>query len=432
MFFSQGKMSLVGTLWLAVIILMVSPAQGGTIPDNLISRFLVATNAFAMSGGFDGTNFLVGLEYNIDGTANQIDTHVGAQMLSSAGTPIGTVIETSQHGIGTSIAYDGTNYLMVWEDNRGASPSHCNFDLYGQFISKGGTAVGTSFFISSGIEFDGVNILAYGGGKYLVTYTRLMNITQCEESTNRYIAGRLINPDGTMGSEFRISSGYGAKNTMTFDGTNFFVVWVEDRYDYEVRGRFVSPTGELGAEIPINRSPAKSDNPLAVAFDGTNYLVVWNDETGLGEWDVFGQRVKPDGILEGSSFPIANEPGQQMATSIAFDGTNYLAVWVDMQNDADEDGICDVGEDTCWDVYGRYISKGGSLVGDKMTISTDAENQVGFAAGYNNDKYLVLVSSGIELGENANGIIQVGDVYGLFIIPQSLSLPSIPLLLLNH
>lgn len=89
MFFLQGKMSLVGTFWLAVTILMVSPTQGGTIPDNLISRIPVATNAVARSAGFDGTNFLVGLEYNIDGTANQIDTHVGAQMLSSTGTPIG-------------------------------------------------------------------------------------------------------------------------------------------------------------------------------------------------------------------------------------------------------------------------------------------------------------------------------------------------------
>ena len=380
------------------------------------AEFPIATTAVALSAAFDGTNYLVGLEYNHNGTADQIDTHVGAQMVSSTGAKIGSVIETTQHGIAQSIAFDGTNYLMVWEDNQGLSPTNCNLALYGQFISKAGTAVGTSFVISSGIEYDGINILSYGSGKYLVTYTKLINIAQCENSTNRYIAGRIIFPDGTMGSEFRISTGNGAKNSMTFDGTNFFVVWVEDSQDYEVRGRVVSPTSALGTEISINATTAPSDNiPPTVAFDGTNYMVVWNDEVnaGTGDWDVFGQLVKPDGSLVGGVINIAQETGGQFAASIAFDGANYFAVWIDMQNDTDKDGVCDAGEGTCWDVYGQYISKDGALVGNKVAISTDAGNQLG-VVGYNNGKYLVLVSSGIVLGD---GITQGGDVYGIFITP---------------
>ncbi len=393
--------------------------QGST--NAPIANTPIATNAVSMSAAFDGTNYLVGLEYNLNGTANQINTHVGAQLVSSTGAKIGSVIETSQHAIASSIAFDGTNYLMVWEDNEGLSPTQCSFSLRGQFINKAGAVVGTSFIISSGIEFDGINILAYGGGKYLATYTKLTNVDQCENSTNRYIAGRVISPDGTMGSEFRISTGNGAGNTMTFDGTNFFVVWREDSQDYEVRGRFVSPTGTPGAEISINASQANSDNPLAVAFDGTNHMVVWNDEvnTTTEEWDLFGQLVKPDGTLVGSVITVTNEAGQQMATSIAFDGTNYLAVWVDMNNDANRNGICNAGEGSCWDVYGQYINMDGALVGNKVAINTDAGSQLGFVAGYSSGKYFVLVNSDIVFG--AGGIIQAGDVSGEFVTPTDTS-----------
>ena len=378
-------------------------------------EFPIATTTgreMAISAAFDGTNYLVGIQT----ITNGLPSNIAAQMISSTGSTVGALIDTCRTGTGSSIAFDGTNYLMIWEDDIGG---HWNefayFTIYGQFISKAGAKVGSPFAISSsGIEFDGINILSYGGGKYLATYTKLINPANGENSDNRYIAGRFIQPNGTLGSEFRISTGYGAKNTMTFDGTNFFVIWVEDSQDKEVRGRFVSPTGVLGTEISINASAAPSDNPLAVAFDGTNYLVAWNDEMSAGEWNIFGQLVKPNGTLTGGPITIENNTDQQMITSIAFDGTNYFVVWVDMINDANNDGICDAGEGTCWDVYGRYIGKDGTPAGNKFVINNDAENQIGFVTNYHNNKYLVVVNSGIVLGENG---IQGGDVYGMFITP---------------
>ena len=114
--------------------------------------------------------------------------------------------------------------------------------------------------------------------------------------------GRFVNTDGSLGTEFRISSGSGKASDVAFDGTNFFVIWCEDSQDKEIRGRFVNLTGTPGTEISVNASTAPSDNPKSVAFDGTNYLVVWNDETSgadTGTWDVFGQRVSPAGALVG-------------------------------------------------------------------------------------------------------------------------------------
>jgi hypothetical protein len=245
-----------------------------------------------------------------------------------------------------------------------------------------------------------VSLWAAGGGKYLVTYTRHIDVGG---GSMRYIAGRIVNPDGTMDSEHRISTGVGKASDVAFDGANFFVVWCEDSLDQEIRGRFVSSAGVPGREISINSSTHPSDNPNSVTFDGSNYLVVWNDEVGgAAGWDSFGQFVSTSGDRVGEPITITSEPGSQMVTSIAFDGANYLAVWADMLSE------------TNWAVYGQYISRHGSRIGGRLTINADPGNQLG-TVGFANDKYLVLVSSGLILGED--GIIQVESTTGMFVMP---------------
>jgi len=247
--------------------------------------------------------------------------------------------------------------------------------------------------------------MAYGGGKYLVTYTRLIVPAYGSASTNRFIAGRMVDPSGTLGNEFRVSTGYGKASDVAFDGNNFFVIWCEDFADAEIRGRFVSPAGVPGTEISINASPAPSDNPNSVIFGGTNYLVVWNDEVGgadTGTWDSFGQLVSTSAALVGGVITLTAEAGPQIATSVAFDGNRYLATWVDMQNE------------TNWNCFGQFISQNGSLFGDKLTLSTDPQNQM-CGVGFANDKYVVVVNNGIMLGDG--GITQIDSSSGAFITP---------------
>jgi hypothetical protein len=375
-----------------------------------LTYFPIATNGAAMSFAFDGTNYLVGIENHQTPTPT-----IGAQMISSSGSKVGSLISTGRSGIATAVAFDGTNYLLIWEDDGLGTLTNGSYRVYGQFIGTSGAKVGSPFDISGlGVQFDGIKTMAFGGGKYLVTYTRLINPAMDDDSTNRYIAGRLVNPNGTMGSEFRISTGNGAASDVAFDGTSFFVVWREDSADAEIRGRAVIPFGGgfLGLEeTVVNASAAPSDNPVSVAFDGTNYMVVWNDEIAEDEWDCFAQRVSTSGTLVGEPTTITSEPGPQMVTSVAFDGENYMAVWVDMQNE------------TNWDMHGQYIDANGSLVGGAFAISSNALNQVG-GVGFANGKYLVLVNNGEEMGED--GISQVDTATGAFIVPSST--PVVPLL----
>ncbi len=395
--------------------------QSGLTGTLLPQTFPIATAGAAMGFSFDGTNYLVGIENH--GTT---PTTIAAQMLNASGTQMGSLISTGRSGLATAVAFDGTNHLLIWEDDElGDLNGATGWKIYGQFIDRAGVKVGSPFAITTaGIWFDGMRPMAFGGGKYLVTYTRLINPALGDTSDNRYIGGRIVNPDGSMGSEFRISTGNGQASDVAFDGTNFFVVWTEDQFDQEIRGRFVSTSGVPGSEISVNASTAPSDNPKTVAFDGTNYLVAWNDEVsgaGTYTWDTFAQLISPAGAKVGGVITVTNEAGPQIPSSVAFDGSNYLVTWVDLSYDTNGNGTCDVGESSCWDIYGQYINTSGVLQGGKITINATAGNQLG-GVGFANGKYLALVNNGIVMGEN--GISEVAGVVGQFITP--LSVPAAP------
>lgn len=381
----------------------------------------IATTGAVMGFAFDGTNYLVGVEDHTSSTPNTENVEsfpIGAQMLYPDGSKKGELISTGRTGQSTAVAFDGANYLLIWEDDESNKINGNGFQMYGQFISKEGVTVNSPFAISTqGVWFDGIKVMAFGGGKYLVTYTRLIDPAHGDDFDNRYIAGVIVDPNGTKGLEFMISTGYGDASDVAFDGTRFFVVWCEDSQDKEIRGQFVSTSGVVlpATEISVNASTARSDNPKSVTFDGTNYMVVWNDEgVGLGDWNVFGQLISPSGTKIGSVITITNEPGEQIATGVAFDGEKYMAVWADMRDENN------------WDLYGQYISRAGLLVGNKITISTDIGNQTG-GIGFANGKYFGLVNNGVVMAMDGNSIMEVASANAVFITsPVTLTMAVLP------
>ena len=358
---------------------------------------------------FDGTNFLVGIQGdNLYGKGGS--SQITAQLVSQTGTLVGLLIEVDRTGGVPSVAFDGTNYLLVWADDLNFPDN----ELYGQFIGSSGALIGTPFLIAATVQEDepaNLISIAFGETSYLVTYYRELNPKMADSK----LYGRIVGTDGSVGEELSISTGLAdhAAPNVAWDGTNYLVIWTDDGNDAVVIGRFVSPTGSLGLEFTINASPDPSDNPATVAFDGTNYLVAWSDEVGgqgSGQWDVLGQLVSPAGNLVGGIIPISIVPGRQILPFIAFDGASYLVTWTDFRNDANHDIVCDVGEGTCADIYGQYISSSGALAGSEFAISTEPDNQVVSPVVFANGKYLVVYNTSPDF-ETGLG------VFGVFIAP---------------
>jgi hypothetical protein len=176
-----------------------------------------------------------------------------------------------------SIAFDGTDFLVVWEDERLNSER----DIFGARMSQQGEIldpIGIPICVAPSLQTD-VKV-AWGGQNYLAVWIDYRN-------ENYDIYGARIDPQGNVldpnGFPISTGSGWEAYPDVAWDGTNFFVVWSDDRdfTSYDIYGSRVTSSGEVldPRGILISSEPVMELVP-AIAFNGSTYLVVWEHSPG--------------------------------------------------------------------------------------------------------------------------------------------------------
>jgi hypothetical protein len=197
------------------------------------------------------------------------------------------------------------------------------------------------------------------------------------------IGGVCVSPDGELlgPSPFIISnvgSPYGA--AVASDGENYLVVWA----NRGIYGRRVNSTGAILDDVEIEISAGENRVLPALAFDGTNYLVVWSDgRDGTYQYDIYGARVSRDGeVLDSEGFVICSAEGAQENPVVAFDGANYMVVWVDGPSLT----LHDVG-----DIHGARVSTAGEILDPGGLVIVSEENaQLYPDIAFGRDEYLLV------------------------------------------
>jgi hypothetical protein len=165
---------------------------------------------------------------------------------------------------------------------------------------------------------------AYGGGNFLVGYRH-----------NGFIRAQLMTPDGaSAGSEIVFDPvneyGSGAWPRAAFDGTNFLLAWVCDLegYNGRLRGQFISTAGDkVGSPFWLSATVASHSDLGGIAFDGTNYFAVWRaSDTASTDPNIYGQFVSQNiaGALIGEKLVIGENVRE---SAVAFGNGKYLAAW---------------------------------------------------------------------------------------------------------
>ena len=416
---------------IAAIFLTLETTHAST-KGNLFPIATTAGSEIGMSGAFDGTNYLLGIQG--DATANN---HITAQLISTTGAPVGSRISIMRTDAGRTatggapnVAFDGTNYLVIWADDHYSDGNYHpdGYDVqFGQLINQSGEQVSSSFFLGASLadaySFYNSGAVIFDGNNYFVVWERRR---LSENSDNADIYGQFITPSGALlGPAIAISTAiHGQRDpALAFDGTNIMVVWTDSRnhracypdesgkcYESDIYGQLVakssmSSAGSLnGSNFLINAGslPRDGSSP-AIAFDGTNYFIAFAEETtfpdlapgGVETWHVFGQRVNTSGTALGGTISIKTD-GNIMFPGISFDGTKYLVTWNDRTN---------------WDFYGQLVNISGALISSDFAIDNDSGNQLGSCSRTAvNGKLLCLINTGFDFS-----IDSWGDVYGLFL-----------------
>jgi len=183
--------------------------------------------------------------------------------------------------------------------------------------------------------------VAFDGTNFLVVW-------QSSESTEYHVRSSRVAQDGTVLDPggflcCTYNSGHGDPE-VAFDGTNYLVAWWDDRNtpDGEVYGARVTPAGTVldPDGFPIGLGTGELYN-LAVSYGGSCYLVTWYTWQAVGEdCDVMAARVSPAGVLLDSvPIPVSAAATWETEPSVAFDGTNFLTVWLDRRAGQTRDDI---------------------------------------------------------------------------------------------
>jgi hypothetical protein len=347
--------------------------------------------AFALAGPMFGeTSPALALTRAVDLTSP--DATVGPP--HQVTDPVPGVPQTA--GTGPGLAFDGSNYLAAWQDDRGGiwasrvTPSGEVLDPVG--VSVNDRAYGTDPTIAS----DGTN--------FLVVWT-----------DGQAVVARRVSPDGTVLDARNITltddtSGLGGAS-VDFDGTNYLVVWTRWAADgttlSDVAGRRVAPSGTVvdPDDLVISATPSHQIHPR-IAFNGTHHLVVWQTDLTDAS-DIHGTLVTTDGTpVSPDGVPISTAPSMQSNPVVTAVGTSYYVAWDDRRPDAPAG------------VYGTLVDAAGTAVDPAGTpIATGGGNA---AVASNGTDILVTW----DLGASASRAARI-DASGTVLDPSGFPLPSL-------
>jgi hypothetical protein len=407
---------------LTLLILVLLPATLCLAPLHHCFAFPIANSPSvaetSTSAAFDGTNYLVGFQEKV-GTTRPIS----ARFLSQSGTLVGEKVTLDLEGGPPRVAFDGANYFLVTEENNNPSTY-----IYGQFLSGAGTKIGGPVNVTTGGTNIAGPVIIFDGTNYFVVW-----------NDNSTLYGQFVSPSGTLvGSPITLCAGtapdYDVPQVYNAvpGATNILVAWADGRRgaicgpaicELDIYGQLVgkSGAGTPGALEGGNFATSENDDWsdmsfIGIAFDGNNYLVAWNDMTPQSHnARLYAQLVSPTGTLVGgvidSGTPTTNK--HRDVPFLAFDGANYLLTWSNTASDFDHDNVCDPNEGNCLEAYGQFISPSGRLQGAPFLVAGGPLHQLAYPV-FGESQYLFVINTFKSFeGNKAN-------VSGKFMYPQPL------------
>jgi probable HAF family extracellular repeat protein len=212
-----------------------------------------------------------------------------------------------------SVAWNGANYLVVWE---------LNTQIFGRRVGADGSLSGVEFPIMPGNQPD---VAALG--------TQFLVVDDYEPTDHiRFAQSIRVDANGTvLGSPVKIGSNYDLRPRVLAFGNRWLAVWesdvTHDNRNSNIEGAFVNPDGTKASGLGISNLGADTPD-LAIA--GNTALVVWQGT----QQKIYGRRIQVDGTLLDTSqgVVLASAPQPLYTPSAAWDGSRFIVAYSDSRN----------------------------------------------------------------------------------------------------
>lgn len=277
-----------------------------------------------------------------------------------------------------ALAFDGENYLVVWEDSRTGGRN----DIYGTRVTKAGVVLdmpGIAICTAPSDQWEPVAV--FGDSTFLVVWHEYRNGPGSDIYGARVTkTGTVLDPSGIPICIAARPQRYAAA---AFDGTNYLVVWQHEGENYDIHGTRVTTGGRVldPSGFAVCTADDEQRYPV-VAFDGTNYFVAWSDRRNGSSYGIYGARVdKMGAVLDSAGIVLCSTDCDPWYPALEFDGAGHLAVWTHRRTGSPSD-IC-----------GARVTLGGSVI-EAFPVVTQEGNQWSGTLGTANRTQTLLAYTG--------------------------------------
>jgi len=236
-----------------------------------------ADNQYFPALEWDGTNFLVAWQDFRSGTSFDIygaRVSAAGAVQDAAGIPISTAASDQ---LRPALAWNGSNYLVAWEDLR----SGTTLDIYGARVSAAGAVQDAAGIpISTAANHQAYPDLAWDSTNYLVVWTDFRVGTGDIYGTRVNTAGAV---QDAAGIPISTAAGNQLSPALAWDGSNHLVAWEDARSGSDVYGARVSAAGAVqdGAGVALAASAASESAPAVTSGPAGRAAVVYRHRPSL-------------------------------------------------------------------------------------------------------------------------------------------------------
>lgn len=266
------------------------------------------------AAAFDGTNYLVAwVDQRARYGASVMIERVAADgtVLDPGGRAIFVELDTLLYPGQVAVGFDGASYLVVW----------AGYGVFAKRVSTDGVSLDENpIQLSSSRRGAGPVATAFDGARFMVAWS---SPVPSSSQTDVYASRVSTLGEDLDATDLRVarSSYYETLQGLAASGNDFLVLWHVSG-NFRTRGAFV---GATDANVSASFAVAAAEiDSAAAAFDGSNYVVAWHRSGGVfGNPNIFARRIAPGGGFLEEPVPI----GIGSEVSAAFDGTSTFVTW---------------------------------------------------------------------------------------------------------
>jgi hypothetical protein len=282
----------------------------------------------------DGTDFLVVWEYRPTTTSKR---QIHGVRIDSSGKMLDTTSITIADQIGEranpAVAYSasGKVYLVTWEDNRLGSSGQ--YRAFGARVSPAGKVLDAHGKALSNVTSEQTETsVASNGTDFFVVWADDRNALDGLDIYGTKIYSTSVTP--ATSDIAVVNAGLPQRSpAVGYNGTHYLVVWESMTSlisgTYDVRGARISSTSTV---TPLTRTPLASGTLSqrypSVASDGTSFLVLWQEVVKANQSNIWGNLINASGaVVLSKNIPLLSAGYVWPHQPGVYNGTSYDVLW---------------------------------------------------------------------------------------------------------